>query len=161
MHAAQKTRHHSRPPLACWPLVPRCAALGLLGAMLAGWVVAAEAPNPPGERLGTLFYSTAERNAVVRARQGNTDAKVDAAPVNSPMTVNGVVKRNSGHSTVWVNGQAVPEGQSVPPATRTSISASGATLDGKRVQVGETLDLTTLERSDLVAPGAVTIKVPK
>ncbi len=162
MPAAQLTRH-SRPPWARWRLLLlallRRTGLGLLGIMLVGWAVAGEASNPAGDPLGTLFYSAAERNALVRARQGPTDTA--GAPVSSLMTINGLVKRQSGNSTAWVNGQAVQDGQSVPPASRLTTTERGVTLDGKPVRVGETLDLTTLQRSDIVAPGAVTTRPSK
>ena len=75
--------------------------------------------------------------------------------------VNGVVKRHGGPSTAWVNGRAVVEGQPVPPATRLGVTARGVTLDGTAVRVGESLDLSTRERSDIVAPGAVTSRGKK
>jgi hypothetical protein len=125
--------------------------------MLALSPLAAQAPHPPSERLGTLFYSAAERSAITSARQGQPDA----APSSSLMTINGVVKRKSGNSTAWVNGQAVRDGQPVPPAARLTTTGDGVLLDGQPVRVGETLDLTTLQRNDIVAPGAVTIRKPK
>ena len=109
------------------------------------------------ERLGTLFYSAAERAAIVSARQDEPDAPVSSSHV----TVNGVVKRQGGPSTAWINGRAVVEGQPVPPATRLGVTERGVTLDGTTVRVGESLDLSTRERSDIVAPGAVTSRGKK
>jgi hypothetical protein len=43
----------------------------------------------------------------------------------------------------------------LPPTSRTTISATGVTLDGQRLRVGEGLDLTTHERTDIVRPGTV------
>lgn len=137
------------------------AVLGLVTAILPSVAFAAEAPGPPAEALGTLFYTVAERNAIVRARQGQgnigatPEAGAATAPSNPLMTINGVVKRKNGNSTVWINGQAVQEGQSLAPTTRTSISASGATLDDKQIKVGETVELNTDARTDIVSPGAV------
>lgn len=163
MPPAQLARRHSSSLLARlrWlPLpLPRHTGRGLLGVMLAGWAAASEVSNPPAEHLGTLFYSAAERSALVRARKGQTDTV--SAPVSNLMTLNGVVKRKSGNSTAWINGQAVKDGQSVPPANRLATTERGVTLDGKPVHVGETLDLTTLQRSDIVAPGTVTIRRAK
>lgn len=142
-------------------LAERARALGCLGrwgsvlsVLLAGSALAAHASASAGERLGTLFYSAAERAAIVRARQDEPDAPASS----SQITVNGVVKRHSGPSTAWVNGRAVVEGQPLPPATRLGVTARGVTLDGTAVRVGESLDLSTRERSDIVAPGAVTTR---
>jgi hypothetical protein len=76
------------------------------------------------------------------------------------MTVTGVVKRHGGNSTAWINGQAVNEAN-LPPTNRTAISSTGATLDGQRVQVGETLGRSTQARTDIVSPGAVSTRSPK
>lgn len=158
MNAPEKTGLHlGSPRFAPCPLVWRCTGLLALGAMLTGSVLAAQAPSPVSEPLGTLFYSAAERGAVTRARQGQSEL----APISSLMTVNGLVKRQSGKGTVWVNGQAIREGHSAPPAARLTTTQRGVTLDGTPVRVGETLDLSTRERSDMVAPGAVTVRTPK
>ena len=143
----------------------RGAGLTVLATMLPSLALAAETPVQQGERLGTLFYSPAERSAMARARQrqGESAAPISesVAPINQLMTVNGVVKRQSGNSTAWVNGQAIKEGQPAPPANRMTTTGRGAILDGRPVRVGETLDLSTLERTDIVAPGAVTIRRSK
>ncbi len=145
------------PHLASWRLVTRCSGLAVLGTMLALSAVASGIPIQTGERLGTLLYSAAERSAITRTRLG----QADATPVDNLMTVNGVVKRHGGNSTVWINGRAVGEGQSTPPTIRTTISTTGVTLDGQHVRVGETVDINTGERTDIVAPGAVTLKSRK
>lgn len=157
MRASQKNCSNLCLPLSPgWHLAAPRAGLGLLATMLAISALAVEAPSQPGERLGTLFYSAAERSAMTRGRQGAM-----AIDANTVVNVNGIVKRERGNSTVWLNGQAVNEGQSLPPTTRTIISNTGVTLDGRPVRVGETLDIDTHERTDIVAPGAVTIKRKK
>ena len=129
--------------------------------MLAGSALASEAPAQPGERLNTLFYSPAERIAMTRARQEQGPAQAQSTPISNQMTVNGVVKRQGGNSTAWVNGQAIKDGQPAPPANRVTTTERGVVLDGRPVRVGEALDLSTLERTDIVAPGAVTIRRSK
>lgn len=106
------------------------------------------------ERLGALFYTPTERDALVRARQGQADTPLHISRV----TVNGLVKRDRGHSTAWVNGQAVEDGQTLPLAGRVGVGRASVSVDGKPLRVGESLDLMTRERGDVVAPGAVTVK---
>ncbi len=101
-------------------------------------------------RLGTLFYSPAERAALVSARAGDTHQ--DSV---SGLRLGGIVKRAGGKGTVWVNNQAIPEGQPVPPAATPGITAQGVNIDGKSVRVGETVNLVTGEKTDLLPPGAV------
>ena len=133
-------------------LVRLCGWGAVLSVLLAGSALAAQGAMSAGDRLGTLFYSAAERAAIVSARQDEPDAP--ASP--SQITVNGVVKRQGGPSTAWINGRAVVEGQPAPPATRLGVTERGVTLDGTAVRVGESLDLSTRERTDIVVPGAIT-----
>ena len=142
------------PPRACWRMVARRAGLLVLGSMLAMSAFANERSGQSAERLGTLFYSAAERVTISRARHNESDP----AQRSNLMTVNGVVKRGGANSTAWVNGEAVAEGQSVPPATALTMTQRGVTLNGIQLHVGETIDLVTRERNDLVTPGAVTVK---
>ena len=159
MLAPKNTRRQSeRPRLAPWPAAARRAGLCVLATMLTTSALAAEAVSQPVERLGTLFYSAAERTAIIRGRHDDDPGEQS---FGSQMTVTGVVKRQGGHSTAWINGQAVNEGQSAPPATRLTMTHHGVMLDGNPVRVGETLDLSTRERSDVVAPGSVTMRGKK
>jgi hypothetical protein len=141
----------------CCPLVPRLG-LGLLAALLAGPLLANETARQTGDRLGTLFYSAAERSAITRARQGDADT---ATQTSTLIHLNGFVQRERGKGTVWLNGLAVPEGQSLSPEASSKLSAHGVTVNGQRVRVGQTLDITTREISDVLAPDAVTQKGQK
>lgn len=134
-----------------WCVVVACQIAGWLAAVAPA--SAAEAAPTARAALDVLFYTPAERRAMVRARSGSTEQED-----SSLARVSGIVKRERGNSTAWINQQPVAEGHSLAPTTRTTISGAHVTLDGQRVRVGETLDLRTRERTDLVAPGAVTTK---
>lgn len=108
------------------------------------------AASAKAEGLGTLFYSPTERSAISSAREGKTGN--DTA---SGLTVSGIIKRESGKSTAWINNKAIPEGQPIPPASAPKITAQGVTIDGKPVRVGETVNLVTGERTDILPPGTV------
>jgi hypothetical protein len=124
--------------------------------MYAFGAAAIEVSSPTGESLGTLFYSRAERRVMVLVRNGG-----GTEVISSVLTVTGIVKRDGGKSTVWINDMPVPEGQSVPLVAQTTITASGVTLDGQHLRVGETLDTSTHWRTDLVTPGSVSQKLKK
>lgn len=128
----------------------------LLGMIIASWAtlgVSSHAATPPSDDLGTLFYSTAERTAITRARVENTQD----GPQGNQMVVSGVVKRQHSKSIAWINGEAVNDGQSAQSIRRVRVTDKGVTLDGNPVRVGEKLELTTGQRSDIVEPGAVSV----
>jgi hypothetical protein len=77
------------------------------------------------------------------------------------VNVNGIVKRQGGSSTAWVNGLPVRDGDFIAPAQRLLTIDGGVSLNGVPVKVGEALDLATQERQDVVAPGAVTVREKK
>ena len=126
---------------------------------------ASDLPGMSDALAGTLFYSASERKAIAKARSGQTTTGQSSTTEQSTteqsstvVHVTGIVKRGGGKSTAWINGQAVPEGQSQSPTVKTTISASSVTVDGQRVRVGEALDINTRQREDIVNPGAVTSK---
>ncbi len=133
---------------------PNC----LIGVLLSLVVAAAEANESLSQSpddLGTLFYSSGERAAVVKARLG----EADSAPIMSLFTLTGIVKRGGRKSTVWINGRAVPEGQNPFPApVRLAINESEITVKGTRVRIGETLNMDSLQRTDFLSAGTLVVK---
>ena len=134
------------------PLAPR-VGLSLIVASLAMSGIASDAATPSVDDIGTLFYSTAERSAITRTRDGDAQD----GPQSNQLVVSGVVKRQHAKSTAWINGEAVNDGKSVQSVRRVRINARGVTLDGNPVRVGEKLELTTGHKSDIVEPGAVSV----
>ena len=103
-------------------------------------------PPKPALTLGTLFYSGAERSAIVSQRLGAA-----SAPPSRNVTVSGIVRRQNGPSTVWLNDEAL----SLKP-----YSSNEVLWEGQRVRVGQTLDTGTRRLTDVVPLGAVTRKSP-
>jgi hypothetical protein len=103
--------------------------------------------------LGPLLYTRQERAAIVQAR-----ASTGADSGSRHMQVLGMVRRERAKGTAWINGKAVAEGQSLSPAKHTRITPAGVAIDGQLVRIGETLDLQSQKRSDLLAPGAVSVR---
>jgi len=99
--------------------------------------------------LETLFYTPAQRQDISRSRQGlpGTD---NAATTR----LNGVVHRAGGKGTVWINDQAFAEGS---PQTG-QIKGVDAVVEGRRLRVGEAIDKASGARTDVVTPGAVTVR---
>lgn len=120
--------------------------------------------------IGTLFYSPAERTAIVAARTngasrdpseeigGGTKGEKN---FGTSVSVSGLVKRGRGKGTAWINGKTVAEGQAVPAAGIPVISPKSVVFEGQSVRVREMLDLETGLRTDALPPGAVSVKPSK
>lgn len=119
-----------------------------VAALLACFGTVAVANPPPA--METLFYTPLERQQVERLRLSQTEPAAEATFAR----VSGVVRRAAGKGTVWINGAPVAEGT---PKTG-QIRGMDAMVDGKRLRVGESIDKTNGARSDVVEPGAVTVK---
>ncbi len=125
---------------------------GVLLCLAAVTAFANESPSQSPDDLGTLFYSSSERAAVLKARLG----EVDAPSISSIFTIDGVVKRAGGKSTAWINGQPVPEGQSpFPTPLGFMINSGSITVKGTQVRIGESVNLGNLQRTDFIAPGSL------
>ncbi|KAF0161921.1 MAG: hypothetical protein FD157_4068 [Rhodocyclaceae bacterium] len=119
---------------------------------------AAASAQSSEERLGTLFFSPAERSAIVVARRVDQPGVVSDG---TSVSVTGLVKRDGQKSTAWINGQTVTEGQAVPAAGVPVIGAKSVTIDGQPVRVRETLDLESGARADALPKGAVSVRRQK
>lgn len=139
----------------------RSAAL-LLGTALSLWAAGAQA-----QELGRLFFTPDQRAALDARRKARVPDKPAAAAVaESPLTrVDGAVRRSGGKSTVWVNGETIPEGaqpgsaQVAPKASspaRVSIPA-GEGAQRFDLRVGESLDRGSGEVRDVIGEGEIRI----
>ena len=133
------------------------APLALLLALLSAGPAAAQ-------QLGRLFF-TPEQRAALDARRAARLPDKPAAVAESPTTrVDGYVKRSSGKSTVWVDGEAMPEGLQIEglrvqrgnDPTRVTVTVGE---DGRRIvlRVGESFDRATGQVKDVIGDGEVRI----
>jgi len=134
----------------------------LLGTALSLWAAGAQA-----QELGRLFFTPDQRASLDARRKARVpDKPAAAAVVESPLTrVDGAVQRSGGKSTVWVNGETIPEGaqpgsaQVAPKASnpsRVSIPV-GEGAQRFELRVGESLDRGSGEVHDMVGEGEVKI----
>jgi hypothetical protein len=134
----------------------------LLGATLCGaWAGAA------AQELGRLFFTLEQRQALDERRKARIPDKPAAVIVESVTTrINGQVLRSGGNSTVFVNGEAIPEGAEsgglnvVPVRADPSGVSIGDSEGGERMRlrVGETLDRGSGEVRDVIGEGSITVK---
>ena len=129
-----------------------------------GILVAAATPAAAQE-LGRLFFTAEQRDALDARRKARLpDAPVAAAPSRSTR-IDGYVMRPGGKSTIWVNGEALPEGsrseevrafvhRDDPGRVSLSVGEGGQRA---KVKVGETLDIGSGEARDLIGDGRIRV----
>jgi len=145
---------------------------GIVCLALAGGAYAADAlmsvtAQPAAEKaeiapLGRLFFTPERRAALERQRLSNIQERQTLQ--GATMSLDGVVQRSSGKSTVWINGRPQNEND----AARTGVSAkvsgrspgSAMLAPGEeapaRLSVGEAMNRATGERDDRLGGGIVT-----
>ena len=116
------------------------------------------------QELGRLFFTPEQRAALDARRKARVPDKPAATVVASPVTkLDGFVQRSSGPSTVWVNGEALPEGSADAPRIgrgaepRVSVPLGEC---GRRagMKPGEVLDRGTGEVRDVLGDGEIRIR---
>ncbi|HTQ76776.1 MAG TPA: hypothetical protein VMI15_02025 [Burkholderiales bacterium] len=139
----------------------RAASLLLALALLAPAAVRAQ-------ELGRLFFTPEQRAALDARRKARVPDRPAAAPVvESPVTrINGVVRRSHGNSTIWVNGQPLPEGAQaegarIEPGAPTAPARVSVTVGESDVhrdlKVGESLDRGSGEVHDVLGNGEIKV----
>jgi hypothetical protein len=136
----------------------RTAAIVLLLAAFPG-ITGAQA-----QELGRLFFTPEQRAALDARRKARVPDKPAATPqAESPITrVQGAVQRSGGRSTVWVNGEAIPEDGKAGATPRVN-SAGGVSLpagEGSQrydLRVGESLDRGSGEVRDVIGEGEIKV----
>ena len=142
-----------------------------IGSMLAalffaslGLAAGARAAEPA--ELGRLFFTPERRQALEYQRNFNVQEAQTLQ--GTTMSLDGVVYRSSGKSTVWINRQAQNEGETA----RTGVSATvSPKMPGKallapgeevaaELKVGETMNRATGERNTRLGGGKVVAPGP-
>ncbi|OFZ87864.1 MAG: hypothetical protein A3F74_07665 [Betaproteobacteria bacterium RIFCSPLOWO2_12_FULL_62_58] len=131
------------------------ALLALALALAAGGV-------PAAEPLGRLFFTPVQRAQLDAARSQKSRGTLaleqeEAAPVPEVVTYGGIVRRNDGKTTVWINNRAVNDGK---PADRLPV-ASRVRPDGSiNLEVPQTNRSVNLKVGQSVEIVSGTIEEP-
>lgn len=132
--------------------------MSLVRALLVFALAAPSASN--AQELGRLFFTPEQRQALDARRKARVPDKPAATIVVSPTTrVDGFVKRSGGPSTVWVNGEALPEGFGDAPRISPSLSVTVGE-GGRRAALkpGEVLDRDTGQIRDIIGGGEIRVR---
>ena len=123
-------------------LVLQAIAWASLACCGCAWGQAAEARPEPlsGQGIGRLFHSPQQRAVLDELRRRN--ARISREQQSDTVSLQGIVRRSGGHSTVWINGQ--PHNDRAPVASFNDRSARVFVGEGKTVElkVGEQIRLT-------------------
>jgi hypothetical protein len=114
------------------------------------------------QELGRLFFTPEQRAALDARRKARVPDKPAATPqAESPITrIQGAVQRSGGRSTVWVNGEAIPEGSpggAQPHSTGRVTLPAGEGAQRYDLRVGESLDRGSGEVKDVIGEGEIKI----
>lgn len=133
-------------------------ACGLLGA----------AATASAEDLGRLFFTPEQRAALEARRKARLPDKPATPVIESPVTrIDGYVQRSAGRSTVWVNGEAVPQGTqpegtrvypgSDPAQVGVSVGESGRRFE---LRVGQSLERDSGTVQPMLGDGTIRLDKP-
>jgi len=136
-------------------------------ALVSAGIIVAGVQGAQAQELGRLFFTPEQRAALDARRKARVPDKPSAAPVTElPITrVDGAVLRSGGKSTVWVDGEMIPEGAQPggarvaprgPKSGRVSIPADEG-AQRHELRVGESLDRSSGEVRDVIGEGEIRI----
>ncbi|RPI46685.1 MAG: hypothetical protein EHM59_06780 [Betaproteobacteria bacterium] len=147
--------------LCCLAAFPAYAAQPAVPIAPAAQAIAPAAVQTDGSQaLGRFFFTPGQRAALDEARRRPTAARADTAqkaplpPAPDYVTLNGVVRRSDGTTTVWLNNKPVRSGQTeeglqVAPSTRAAGAGSAVTVRVPQtgtivnLKVGQQVDVTS------------------
>jgi hypothetical protein len=134
--------------------------------IIAYGIVLGTASSAWGEPLGRLFM-TPERRAVLE-RQRQLNIQEVQTIEGSTVTVDGVVSRSSGHSTVWINQRPQNENAlgtgvtaHVSPTNPSRVTIAPGEEAPASLKVGESINRGTREKTDALGDGHITVKPAK
>lgn len=122
--------------------------------------VAQTAESAQDDRLGRLFFTPERRQALDRQRLSNIQEMQSLE--GATLSLDGVVQRSSGKSTIWINGRpqdAHDAGASVSARLTPRDPGVAQVVPGEeaptRLKVGEEINRATGERNDRLGGGLV------
>lgn len=144
---------------------PKARLAGLLS--VAALIVSICPAASAEEALGRLFFSPERRQTLDRQRQFNIQEKQEV-PEDPTLTINGVVTRSSGKRTVWINGVAQNESETVNGLsiitgknTPGTVTVQAESQPAASTKVGDTVNRATGESTSALGTGRISVKKTK
>lgn len=142
--------------MICHRLPAPALLCALLAALPGAWPADAGAAEP----LGRLFLSPERRTALERQRQANVQQTQTLQ--GAVMSLDGTVRRSSGHDTVWISGTPQYHRDSgtgvavgLRPGNPAEAVLAPADEPPARLKVGEAINRATREKSDGLDGGTI------
>lgn len=134
----------------------------MMRAAFAALVLLLSAQQATAQELGRLFFTPEQREALDARRRARLPDRPNVVVASPTTRIDGYVKRSEGKSTVWVDGEALPDGmQPEGLRLRRGDDPSRVTVilgeDGRRIdlRVGQTVDRASGEVKDVIGDGEV------
>lgn len=111
------------------------------------------------QELGRLFFTPEQRQALDARRKARVPDKPAAAAAAPTMRLDGYVKRSSGRSTVWVNGEPTEDSPRIPASSDGRVpvnTGDGAARVG--LKPGESVDRGSNQVRDLIGDGEIRVR---
>jgi len=135
------------------------AALVLAAGLLSPVLASAQ------ESLGRLFFTPEQRELLDARRKAGVQERSAPLTISPTTRLDGVVKRSHGKSTIWLDGNPIPdgvrpEGVRVQRGTDPTRVRIGVGEHGRyaSVRVGEQVDRASGEIKDPIAPGELKVE---
>jgi hypothetical protein len=139
--------------------VRRLAALMLVAGLLSPVVAGAQ------QSLGRLFFTPEQREVLDARRKAGIQERSAPLTISPTTRLDGVVVRSHGKSTIWLDGNPIPDGASTeglrvrrgsdPTRVRIGVGEQGRYAT---VRVGEQVDRASGEIKDPIAPGELKVE---
>lgn len=136
-------------------------------AAILAWLLLVASAAASAQEIGRLFFTPEQRLALDARRKARIPDKPAAVVPESPVTrIDGLVRREGGRSTVWLNGVAAPEHLQpeairIAPGKRDRLAVSVTVGEEARrfeLKVGQNLDHASGEVRDVVGEDAIRVR---
>jgi len=97
------------------------------------------------EPLGRLFHSPQARAGLDEARRSHASPRRQA--LAGRISIDGIVRRGKGPTTVWINGQIMEEGVLITQAGTSSVRLDSGDGQVHDLKVGESIEFTPTRHS--------------
>lgn len=116
-------------------------------------------PGAVAQELGRLFFTPEQRQALDARRKARVPDKPAATAASPTVRLDGYVKRSSGRSTVWVNGEPTEDAPRIPASSDGRVPVNTGDGAGRiGLKPGESVDRGGSEVRDVIGDGEIRVR---